>query len=227
MPTLDFGRQTALSAAVALALTVGAEKEVLAQDEPALEEITVTGTRIVRRDYSAMTPILTVGGETLTERTNIGIETALNQLPQFNTAGTQSQLSPANTPFPQASAAPGAATVDLRGIGWVHLAVDDLNAAARLFRAAFGWDDPAPADSGAAGSGMAHFSGTPVVLSTPARAGLGDSPAGFVLRSHDLRASARRFPRAQRGTWLGRDALWLDPDALGGRYLGISEDATE
>jgi hypothetical protein len=121
----------------------------------------------------------------------------------------------------------GVAGTELRGIGWVHLAVGDLNAAARLFRAAFGWDVPAPADSGAAGSGMAHFSGTPVVLSTPARAGLGDSPAGFVLRSHDLRASARRFPRAQRGTWLGRDALWLDPDALGGRYLGISEDATE
>jgi iron complex outermembrane recepter protein len=117
MRTLNLQRKSALSASVALALAVGVNDEALAQDEPVIEEVTVTGTRIVRRDYSALTPILTVGGETLTERSNIGIESALNQLPQFNTAGTQSQLSPANTPFPQASAAPGAATVDLRGIG--------------------------------------------------------------------------------------------------------------
>jgi outer membrane receptor protein involved in Fe transport len=96
-----------------------AQTTVFAQDqeEAVLEEITVTGSRIVRRDYSAQTPIVTIEAETFTERTNFGLEAALNQLPQFNVAGTQSQQSAAGTPFPQATAAPGAATVDLRGLG--------------------------------------------------------------------------------------------------------------
>jgi outer membrane receptor protein involved in Fe transport len=111
----NFGRKATLSLSIALALGIVTEEEAVAQ-EPS-DEITVTGSRILRRDYSAQTPIMTVEAETFTERTNIGIETALNQLPQFNVSGTQSQLSPANTPFPQASAAPGAATLDLRGLG--------------------------------------------------------------------------------------------------------------
>jgi outer membrane receptor protein involved in Fe transport len=41
----------------------------------------------------------------------------LNQLPQFTTAGTASTLSAASTPFPAATAAPGAATLNLRGLG--------------------------------------------------------------------------------------------------------------
>ena len=55
--------------------------------------------------------------EAFSQRSNFGLEATLNQLPQFNIAGPQSQLSEANTPFPSASAAPGAATLDLRGIG--------------------------------------------------------------------------------------------------------------
>ena len=85
--------------------------------EDVLEEITVTGSRIVRRDYEAQTPIVTVDAEAFTQRSSFGIEATLNQYPQFNIAGSQSQLSEANTPFPSASAAPGAATLDLRGIG--------------------------------------------------------------------------------------------------------------
>jgi outer membrane receptor protein involved in Fe transport len=111
------GRKATLSLSVALALGVTTDTKVFAQDEPTLDEITVTGSRILRRDYTSQSPIVTVDASTFQERSNIGIETAMNQLPQFNTAGTQSQLSPANTPFPQATAAPGAATLDLRGIG--------------------------------------------------------------------------------------------------------------
>src|SRR5690606_17637979 len=69
------------------------------------------------RDYESQTPIVTLDGESFTERTNIGLEATLNQLPQFNVAGTQSQLSSANSAFPSAIAAPGAATIDLRGLG--------------------------------------------------------------------------------------------------------------
>jgi outer membrane receptor protein involved in Fe transport len=111
------GRKATLSLSIALALGIVTEEEAAAQDPTPSDEITVTGSRILRRDYSSQTPIMTVEAETFTERTNIGIETALNQLPQFNISGTQSQLSPANTPFPQAAAAPGAATLDLRGLG--------------------------------------------------------------------------------------------------------------
>ncbi|HEY3517303.1 MAG TPA: TonB-dependent receptor [Gammaproteobacteria bacterium] len=90
--------------------------EAFAQEDT-LEEITVTGSRIVRRDYEAQTPIVTVDAEAFTQRSSFGLEATLNQYPQFNIAGSQSQLSEANTPFPSASAAPGAATLDLRGIG--------------------------------------------------------------------------------------------------------------
>lgn len=110
----QIGRNTVLAAAV-LAVGAGSYFEAFAQDAP--DEITVTGSRIVRRDYSAQTPIVTIDGDAFTQRTNIGLEATLNQLPQFNIAGSQSQLSDANTPFPSASAAPGAATLDLRGIG--------------------------------------------------------------------------------------------------------------
>ena len=100
--------------AFALATTV--HTGAFAQDD-GLEEVIVTGSRIVRRDYSAQTPIVTVDAEAFSQRSNFGLEATLNQLPQFNIAGSQSQLSDANTPFPSASAAPGAATLDLRGIG--------------------------------------------------------------------------------------------------------------
>jgi outer membrane receptor protein involved in Fe transport len=110
-----FGRNSALiSVGVALGATV--PTWAFAQEQ-VLEEITVTGSRIVRRDYSALTPIVTVDAEAFSQRSAIGIEATLNQLPQFNIAGSQQQLSEANTPFPSASAAPGAATLDLRGIG--------------------------------------------------------------------------------------------------------------
>ncbi|MBN1240446.1 MAG: TonB-dependent receptor [Gammaproteobacteria bacterium] len=110
-------RNVGLSLSGVLTLGITAQSKVFAQDTTDLEEITVTGTRILRRDYEALTPIVTLGGESFTERTNIGLEATLNQLPQFNVAGTQSQLSSANSAFPSAIAAPGAATVDLRGLG--------------------------------------------------------------------------------------------------------------
>jgi outer membrane receptor protein involved in Fe transport len=114
------GRKTALRS-LALVFGTAAFTQVLAQQpqqqDQTLEEITVTGSRIVRRDYEAQTPIVTVDAEAFSQRSSFGIEATLNQYPQFNIAGSQSQLSEANTPFPSASAAPGAATLDLRGIG--------------------------------------------------------------------------------------------------------------
>ncbi|HVY64202.1 MAG TPA: TonB-dependent receptor [Gammaproteobacteria bacterium] len=62
---------------------------------------------------------MTVDQDALTARSGVGLEATLDQLPQFNLTGTgsASQASAASTPFPQADAAPGAATVNLRGLG--------------------------------------------------------------------------------------------------------------
>ena len=104
--------------AISVVLACGA---AIAQDnddeEFMLEEIVVTGSRIVRRDYESSSPIVTIKSDTFSERSNIGLEAALNQLPQFVSAGSQLQSSDAGTPFPKSSNAPGAATVNLRGLG--------------------------------------------------------------------------------------------------------------
>lgn len=96
-----------------------AEAGQTAEATQELAEVTVTGSRIVRRDYESQSPIVTVEAETFEDRSSVSIEATLNQLPQFQPAGTGSN-SPggdASTPFPSPTAAPGAATVNLRGLG--------------------------------------------------------------------------------------------------------------
>lgn len=110
-------RSTVLSTAISLALACSAGNVAFAQDDEELEEIVVTGSRIVQRDFESSSPIVTLGSETFEDRSNVGIEAALNQLPQFAPAGTQSQRSSAGSPFPASTAAPGAATINLRGLG--------------------------------------------------------------------------------------------------------------
>ncbi len=124
MTTREKRRERALFLSAVIMLGTAAEVRVLAQN-PAqpetknLEEIVVTGSRIARRDFSSQTPIVTVDKEAFTSRTAVGLEATLDQLPQFNMAGAGSaaSASTASTPFPQANAAPGAATVNLRGLG--------------------------------------------------------------------------------------------------------------
>src|SRR5690606_24472464 len=125
MISLSLGRSTlAQAVAVALAVpaiglsTAHAQPDSQAQTGP-IEEVTVTGSRIVRRDYSANSPIQTVDRDTLDAQASIGLESALNQLPQFVPAATgltqmqdQSQLT---DNFPTMTA--GAALVSLRGLG--------------------------------------------------------------------------------------------------------------
>jgi len=117
------GRHTAMSSSLVLIVAMGGVGDLFAQapqgapGTPNLEEIVVTGSRIVRRDFTSQSPIVTIDQSVFTTRTNVGMEAALNQFPQFTVAGTQAQNSPAGTPFPQADAAPGAATLNLRGLG--------------------------------------------------------------------------------------------------------------
>lgn len=99
-----------------------ADDAVAAADGPAapvaapepLEEVTVTGSRIVRsRDLDAPSPISTISNDVLENTASTGIESVLNQQPQFVPQNTQFtsgvQSSPTQTP--------GAATVSLRGLG--------------------------------------------------------------------------------------------------------------
>ena len=107
---------TAVSLAIASSVSVSgyAEESTGGQE---LTEIVVTGSRIVRKDYESQTPIVTVNQDAFENRSAIGVEAALQQLPQFApSAGAQSNSGSA-TPFPSPTAAPGAATVNLRGLG--------------------------------------------------------------------------------------------------------------
>jgi outer membrane receptor protein involved in Fe transport len=100
-----------------ISLATGALAQQPAPSKEGIEEIVVTGSRIARRDYSAQSPLVSIGADTFEQRASIGLEAALNQLPQFHAAGTQASTSSAATYGPGATAAPGAATLDLRSLG--------------------------------------------------------------------------------------------------------------
>src|SRR5262245_51240922 len=128
----------AVAAILGASAFAGFMPKALAQDanppakkEPeVLEEVHVTGTRIVRKDMEANSPIVTIGSEILENRTEFSVESALNELPQFVPALTgfsdinrQQQLGAAssryNTNQIQFSAGNtvGATNVSLRGLG--------------------------------------------------------------------------------------------------------------
>ena len=87
--------------------------------EPALpasiEEITVTGSRIVRRDFESNSPIVTVDSEDFETQTGLNVESYLNQMPQYNpatspvTSDFDVQITPVNSV--------GIASISLRGFG--------------------------------------------------------------------------------------------------------------
>lgn len=75
------------------------------------KEIVVTGSRIVRSDYTSASPIVTTGVEALKATGAVNVEQSLNQLPQF-VPGSGSQGGGAS-----AAASAGRATLNLRGLG--------------------------------------------------------------------------------------------------------------
>ncbi len=102
-----------ISAAIgAFALT--SAPGVLAQDE-SIEEIVVTGSRIVRRDLESNSPITTVDQADFETQTGLNIESYLNQLPEYNPAASpvtsqgDVQITPVNSV--------GIASISLRGFG--------------------------------------------------------------------------------------------------------------
>ena len=104
-------------ALLASALAIVPVNSVVAQeqeDESVLEEVVVTGSRIVRQDFTANSPIQTVDETLFQETSAIGVETVLNRLPQFVPAVTQFTTGDVQQTVTNTV---GASTVSLRGLG--------------------------------------------------------------------------------------------------------------
>jgi iron complex outermembrane recepter protein len=118
---------SALAAAISAILAGTAIGGTVYAQGGAIDEITVTGSRIVRRDFAANSPIMTIESERFEESSTISIESVLNQLPQFTPAITQfnvgSEFGVVGTSFfseqlaAGATRTPGQATLSLRGLG--------------------------------------------------------------------------------------------------------------
>jgi outer membrane receptor protein involved in Fe transport len=115
-------RVLTMSLAVLLGTTVmpaSFATQALAQDQGeekiSLEEIVITGSRIVRRDYESSSPIVTIEATDFEMQTGLNIESYLNQLPEYNPAASpvtsqgDVQITPINSV--------GVATISLRGFG--------------------------------------------------------------------------------------------------------------
>jgi iron complex outermembrane recepter protein len=120
------GRQrwNALATAVSTVLAGAAFPAVAQQQNQGddLDEIVVTGSRIVRRDFDAASPIMTVGQEQFQNISTVGVEAALNQLPQFvpgggnGGPGSGTQFGTGDVQS-TASNSPGISVLNLRGLG--------------------------------------------------------------------------------------------------------------
>lgn len=97
-----------IAAAVALALAPGA---VTAQEsetaDEAIEEIVVTGSRLLRRDFTAPSPITSVDRDAILDSGQPTLEATLNTLPQVQPSFGRASNNPGD----------GTARIDLRGIG--------------------------------------------------------------------------------------------------------------
>jgi iron complex outermembrane receptor protein len=144
-PVGDFRRL--IRAAVAAAISGSCALPAVAQDAGAteesdgLQEVQITGSRIVRRDTETTSPLITVDREVLEKSSYISMEQALNELPEFmaggalagatavtslsaagDVAGGQGTGNMFDSARPVDNArlgtyTPGAATVNLRGLG--------------------------------------------------------------------------------------------------------------
>ena len=103
------------SSALWLPLAAGAAHAQEQAPAPAVQEVVVTGSRIVRRDYTSESPIVTVTGQNLQNTAEVSVDQQLNKLPQF-VAG-QNQATSASDVQATPTNSPGIATINLRGLG--------------------------------------------------------------------------------------------------------------
>lgn len=104
---------TALAGFAAMMVVNGAQAQnssaaTGAASAGATQEVVVTGSRLVRKDFSSTSPVSTVSGEVLALTATTGTEQLLNELPQ---------VIPGNTFTSNNAGGENFATVDLRGLG--------------------------------------------------------------------------------------------------------------
>lgn len=100
-------KPAALLPAIA-ALGLVQSPSALAQDEADVEEVVVTGSRLVRRDLDAPSPVVVISAQAVQNAGNVTIEETLNELPQLASDNTSSVNSGGGS---------GILTADLRGLG--------------------------------------------------------------------------------------------------------------
>jgi len=85
-------QNVSVAAAVAAILSgvamIGYAPASQAQEKDELSEITVTGSRIVRKDLESNSPLVTIDTEQFESKTGLNVENYLNQLPEFNPAAS-------------------------------------------------------------------------------------------------------------------------------------------
>lgn len=87
--------------------TAYAQSDDYSAEEDEVEEIIVTGSRLVRRDYVAPSPITTLGRETFDFASQPTLEASLNKMPQLTPAFDRTSNNPGN----------GTSQINLRGMG--------------------------------------------------------------------------------------------------------------
>ncbi|MGE3333567.1 MAG: TonB-dependent receptor [Rhodospirillaceae bacterium] len=104
----------AFSTVSAVAIAAGAITEARAQAAPpaSLDEIVVTGSRIVRDGYEAPTPVSVLGAEELDSLNAVNIADAVNILPGFS-----GSVNPRSSNGNLSSGATGVSQLNLRGMG--------------------------------------------------------------------------------------------------------------
>jgi iron complex outermembrane receptor protein len=86
-------RKSYLALSISAALSLGAKGNLVHAQERApqpnenLEELVVTGSRIVRRDLESNSPLITIDRQQLEDNAFVSVEEALNDLPQFMVGG--------------------------------------------------------------------------------------------------------------------------------------------
>ncbi len=106
------------AAMMAAAPRVGAQDQTPsanAAPAPVLEEVTVTGSRIKRKDLESSSPLVSVDSEQIEQRAGLNLESYLNNLPNYNPAQTPTTEN--EDVQPSAVNTVGIATISLRGLG--------------------------------------------------------------------------------------------------------------
>jgi iron complex outermembrane recepter protein len=117
LPAVTSSRVTLLASTISAILGTAATQSAFAQQpqQQQPEEVVVTGSRIVRRDLEASSPIMTVDTQRLDQSSTLSVETILNQMPQFTPA--QSQFSAQGEIQTSPVGSLGIGSVNLRGVG--------------------------------------------------------------------------------------------------------------